>query len=135
MGELRNWMSLLAAVGQLSLGVTALVWGRKSALARPLAGLCFVLFGWNFATLCNHVFEGDAFVALDAAFTALSPPLVLEVVLTFVGGTIAHRKARALVWLLFGGLAVASLGAALLVPRAGIAWLDAPSWAGAFLAF
>jgi signal transduction histidine kinase len=128
-------MSLLAAVGQLSLGVTALVWGRKSALARPLAGLCFVLFGWNFATLCNHVFEGDAFVALDSAFTALSPPLVLEVVLTFVGGTIAHRKARALVWLVFSGLAAATLGATLLDPRAGIAWLDAPSWAGAFLAF
>lgn len=127
-------MSLLAAVGQLSLGVTALVWGRRSALARPLAGLCFVLFGWNFATLCNHVFEGDAFVALDSAFTALSPPLVLEVVLTFVGGTVSHRRTRALVWLLFGGLAMASIVAPLLLPRAGIAWLDGPSWAGAFLA-
>jgi signal transduction histidine kinase len=134
MGELRNWMSLLAAVGQLSLGVTALVWGRRSALARPLAGLCFVLFGWNFATLCNHVFEGDAFVALDSAFTALSPPLVLEVVLTFVGGTVAHSRARAAVWLAFGALAALSLGVPVFVPRAGIAWLDSASWAGTFLA-
>lgn len=128
-------MSLLAAVGQLSLGVTALLAGRRSALARPLAGLCFVLFGWNFSTLCNHVFEGDAFVALDSAFTALSPPLVLEVVLTFIGGTVSHRRARALVWLVFGGLALASIAVPMLLPRAGIAWLDGPSWAGAFLAF
>lgn len=135
MGELRNWMSLLAAVGQLSLAVTALVGGRRSVLARPLAGLCFVLFGWNFATLCNHVFEGDAFVALDSAFTALSPPLVLEVVLTFVGGAAAHKKARAIVWLVFGGLALASIAVPLAMPRAGIAWLDGPGWAGPFLAF
>jgi signal transduction histidine kinase len=135
MGELQNWMSLLAAVGQLSLGVTALVGGRRSALARPLAALCFVLFGWNFATLCNHVFEGDAFVALDSAFTALSPPLVLEVVLTFVGGTRLHRRARILVWLVFGSLAAASIAVPLLSPRAGLAWLNGPSWAGAFLAF
>lgn len=127
MGELRNWMSLLAAVGQLSLAVTALVWGRRSALARPLAGLCFVLFGWNFATLCNRVFAGDRFVALDAAFTALSPPLVLEVVLTFVGEARRHRLARGAVWLLFGGLAVASI----VVP--GNAWLDGTTWTGVFL--
>ena len=127
-------MSLLAAIGQLSLGVTALVWGRRSALARPLAGLCFVLFGWNFATLCNHVFGGDAFVALDAAFTALSPPLVLEVVLTFVGGALANRKARLAIWLAFGALAAVSIGVPWLVPRAGIAWLDSASWAGTFLA-
>ncbi len=81
------------------------------------------------------MFEGDAFVALDSAFTALSPPLVLEVVLTFIGGTVSHRRARALVWLVFGGLALASIAVPMLLPRAGIAWLDGPSWAGAFLAF
>ena len=129
-------MALLAAIGQLSLAVTALVSGRRSALSRPLAALCFVLFGWNFATLGRHVFGGDAFAMLDSAFTALSPPLLLEVVLRFVGGGRRHRTARAFVWLVFGGLAVASVGAPAIMPgTAGIAWLDAPSWAGAFLAF
>jgi two-component system, NtrC family, sensor histidine kinase HydH len=136
MRELRDWMAVLAAIGHLSLAVTALVSGRRSALARPLAALCFVLFGWNFATLGSHVFGGDAFPVLDSAFTALSPPLVLEVVLRFVGQGRTQRASRTLVWLAFGGLAAASVAApALMRGRAGIAWLDAPSWAGAFLAF
>lgn len=124
-------MSLLAAIGHLSLAFTALVTARRSALSRPLAALCFVLFGWNFATLAHHVFGGDAFSALDAAFTALSPPLVLEVVLRFVGQGKRHRRARGMAWLVFGGLAASSLAG--LVSPAALAWVDAPGWAGAFL--
>lgn len=132
MRELRDWMSLLAAIGHLSLAVTALTTARRSALSRPLAALCFVLFGWNFATLAHHVFGADAFSVLDAAFTALSPPLVLEVVLRFVGQGKRHRAARLVAWLVFGGLAVVSLLG--LVSKEAAAWVDAPSWAGAFLA-
>lgn len=124
-------MSLLAAIGHLSLAVTALLAGRRSPLARPVAALCFVLFGWNFATLAHHVLGGEAFAVLDSAFTALSPPLVLEVVLHFVGQTRRHRAPRVLVWLLFGGLALVSLGG--LVSKEISAWLDAPSWAALFL--
>ena len=54
-------MSLLAAIGHLSLAVTALASGRRSSVARPLAALCFVLFGWNFATLAQHLFGGTTF--------------------------------------------------------------------------
>ena len=124
-------MSLLAAIGHLSLAFTALVTARRSALSRPLAALCFVLFGWNFATLAHHVFGGDAFSALDASFTALSPPLVLEVVLRFVGQGKRHRWARGVAWLVFGGLAASSLLG--LVSPAALAWVDARGWAGAFL--
>lgn len=124
-------MSLLAAIGTLSLAVTAMAAGRRSALARPVAALCFALFGWNFSTLMRHVAGGDGFVVLDAAFTALSPPLVLEVVLTFVGQARRHRPARAFVWLVCGGLSAVSLGG--VVSNGLIDWLDSRSWALAFL--
>jgi signal transduction histidine kinase len=130
MNDLRDWMSLLAAIGHLSLALTALV-ASRSALTRPLAALCFVLFGWNFATLSHHIFSGDAFVALDSAFTALSPPLLFEVVLRFVGQGRRNARARQLVWLVFGGLAASSLVA--LVSKAGQEWLEAPAWSILFL--
>ena len=124
-------MSLLAAVGHLSLAVTALAWGRRSAVARPLAALCFVLFGWNFATLAQHLFHGTLFAVLDSAFTALSPPLVLEVVLRFVGKGRRHRAARVAVWATFGALALVAL-LALVVPQA-VAWSEGSLWAAVFL--
>jgi signal transduction histidine kinase len=124
-------MSLCAAIGHLSLAVVALAAGRKSALSRPLAALCFVLFGWNFATLGHHVFGGDTFAVLDAAFTALSPPLVLEVVLRFVGHGRRLRRVRIAVWLVFGSLTAASLVG--VASKEVVVWLDAPSWAATFL--
>ena len=124
-------MSLFAAIGHLSLAVTALVSGRRSALARPLAALCFVLFGWNFATLAEHLIGGPTFAVLDSAFTSLSPPLVLEVVLCFVGQLRRQRLARVLVWLVFGALSAVSL---LGVVSPEIAtWIDSPRWAAVFL--
>jgi two-component system sensor histidine kinase HydH len=125
-------MSLLAAIGHLSLAVTALVSGRRSALARPLAALCFVLFGWNFTTLAHHVLGAPAFSVLDLAFTALSPPLVLEVVLRFVGQARRQRTVRMVVWLAFGGLAAASLVG--LVSKEVAAWTESAGWAALFLA-
>ena len=125
-------MSLLAAIGLLSLAITALVAGRRGALARPLAAMCFAMFGWNFSTLAHHVLGGDAFSVLDSFFTALTPPLVLEVVLRFVGQARKSRGPRVLIWLVFGSLAVATLGG--FVSKDVLAWLDAPSWAAIFLA-
>ncbi|HSO31414.1 MAG TPA: ATP-binding protein [Labilithrix sp.] len=124
-------MSILAAIGHLSLAVTALAWGRRSSVARPLAALCFVLFGWNFATLASHLFGGTVFAVLDSAFTALSPPLVLEVVLRFVGEGRRHRVARSAAWLVFGALAAVAL-AALAWPGA-FAWSEGTAWPAVFL--
>jgi signal transduction histidine kinase len=132
MGDLRFWISGLAAIGNLSLAVTAMVAGRRSPLARALAALCFCLFGWNFATLARRLFGGDAFSVLDSFFTALSPALVLEVVLAFVGLSRRHRVVRGLSWLAFGALAAASLAA--LAVRALVPWLDSASWSLLFLA-
>jgi signal transduction histidine kinase len=138
MRGVRDWLSLFAAVGNLFLTVTALRGARRSPLARPLAALCFVLFGWNFSTLADHLSRasganhGDSFAVLDAFFTALSPPLLLEVVLGFVGESRRSRVPRALAWMLFGGLALASLGA-LLSPEI-LRWSDSVSWFTIFLA-
>lgn len=124
-------MSLFAAVGLLSLAITALAAGRRSPLSRPLAALCFVLFGWNFSTLAHHVFRIDTFNVLDAVFTALSPPLVLEVVLRFVGQGRRHRVPRALASAAFVALACVSLLG--LTSKGVLGWIDSPSWPGVFL--
>lgn len=130
MKEVRDWLSLFAAVGHLSLAVTAIVAGRTSPLRRPLAALCFCLFGWNFATLGRHLFDQPAFSAFDSFFTAISPPVVLDFVLVFVGQGKRHARVRLLVWLLFATLALVSLGG--LASPALLAWLGEPSWAICF---
>jgi two-component system, NtrC family, sensor histidine kinase HydH len=131
MKDVRDWVSLFAAIGHLSIAVTAMLSARKSALARPLAGLCFVLFGWNFATLAHHVIGGSAFEVFDAAFTALSPAALFELVLTFVGQSKRLRPARALVWGAFGALSAASFTG--LFSKAMLDWIDRPSWSIWFL--
>jgi signal transduction histidine kinase len=124
-------MSLLAAIGHLSLAVIALASSRRSTLARPVAALCFVLFGWNFSTIGRHVFGGAAFPVLDSMFTALSPPMTLEVVLRFVGQARQRGVARMFVWLSFGSLAAATVGG--LFSKEWGRWLDSPGWAVPFL--
>ncbi|MBX3190944.1 MAG: ATP-binding protein [Labilithrix sp.] len=131
MKELRDWMALVAAIGHLSLAVTALAAGRKSPLARPVAALCFTLFGWNFATLGRHVFGADAFSVLDGTFTALTPVASLEVVLAFVGAGRRQRVARRVFWAYFGLLAASTLGGTFSDRLR--AWADEPAWAAAFL--
>jgi signal transduction histidine kinase len=131
MTELRTWMSLFAAIGHLTLAITALLAARRSAVARPLSLLCIALFAWNFATLARHVLGVSAFQVADSVFTALTPPLVVEFVLAFVGQTRRWRLQRAAAWLGLGSLAVASLGG--LGSRAIFVWLDSPSWSAAFL--
>lgn len=128
----RDGMALLAAIGHLSLAVTALVSGGRTPLSRRLALLCFLLFGWNFTIIGSHRLGGGAtFAVLDAAFTALSPPAVFELVLSFVGLGRRHRLARAAAWFFFGTLAGTSLTGA--VSPSVLAWVDEPSWAGFFL--
>ena len=138
MSSMRDWVSLLAAIGNLSLAVIPLSSGRRSPLARPIAALCFVLFGWNFSVLAHHLrlraggASEDAFTVLDAFFTTLSPPLVLEVVLAFVGESRRRRGPRGIVWAIFGSLALASLAG--LASEAVFEWHDSASWSLLFLA-
>lgn len=130
--ETRAWVSLVAAALQLSLAITALVAGGRSAVARPLAAFGFCMFGWNFAVFGRQAFHAPELGVLDAAFTAISPVPVLELVLAFTGTARRHRLVRVLAWSGLGALACASL-TAFVSPRAFL-WLDEPSWAFAFLA-
>jgi two-component system, NtrC family, sensor histidine kinase HydH len=128
--EMRDGLALLAAIGNLSLAVITIF--ARGTLARRLAALCFVLFGWNFCTLAAHLsfrrgIDGQPLAVLDAAFTALSPALVMEVVLAFVGQTRRRASVRWATWAIFGALSVVSLGA--LVSRSFQRWIDGDGWA------
>ncbi len=127
----RAWVSLLAAALQLSLAATAIVAGGRSAVARPLAAFGFCMFGWNFAVFARHAFEAPELTVLDAAFTAISPALVFEVVLAFTGTARSFRAPRIALWLVLGALSGTSLLG--FVSPAVLRFLDEPSWAIAFL--
>lgn len=121
---MRDWASLLAAIGTLALGAVAARGARRDPLARAITALCFVLFGWNFSVLAQRiVHHARVFEVLDSVSTALSPPLVLEVVIAFIGAGRRHRVLRAAAWSAFGTLAAASI----LAP-------DSRWWAALFLA-
>jgi signal transduction histidine kinase len=124
-------MSLFAAIGLLSLAAIALLTQRKSPLARSLAALCFVLFAWNFAALSRHLFGVEIFSVFDAAFTALTPAVVLDLVLVFTGKTRRHRAVRIAAWLALGSLAAVSAGGAMRPDL--LAWTDTAGWATWFL--
>ncbi len=127
----RFWFSLLASIGTLSLAATALLAGRRSALARPLAIFCFALFGWNFATVGRFLLGGDPPTVVDAVFTALSPPCLLDFILAFVGETRRRRRERIAAWAVFGALAgVSAIG---LGSKAIVQWIDGIQWAGWFM--
>jgi len=139
----RDWMCLLAAAGNLALAVLSLVRGRQSIVARPLSLLCLAMFGWNFATLVEHLGTGRTgdrhaavsnaplWGAIDAIFTALSPPLMLKLVATFVGASRARARSVAAAYVVFGGLALSS--ATGFFSEWGRRWTASSTWAGAFL--
>lgn len=128
--ELRNWLSLVAALGHLLLMVLAFVAGGESALTRRLGAFCFANFAWNFSTAAHHVMHIEAFSVMDSIFSALTPAFMLEVVTTFAGVSERHRRARWAAWLGFGSLAVASATA--LVSRRAFDWLSDASWSAWF---
>ena len=128
----RDWMYLLAAAGHLTLAVLSLSRGSRSPIARPLALLCFDMFGWCFASLASHLTDAPVWVVLDAMCTALSPPLALHLVVTFVGASRAHLRLVVASYIVFGALA-ASSGAGCIATW-GRTWLDSTAWAAIFLA-
>jgi two-component system sensor histidine kinase HydH len=127
----REWMGLLAALGHLALAVLSVVRGRQSVVARPLALLCFALFGWNFATLAERASGAPAWGIVDSILTALSPPLMLRLVATFVGGRRAHGPLVTASFVFFGGLALSSSSA--FFGPLGHRWIESRAWAEIFL--
>jgi two-component system sensor histidine kinase HydH len=130
--DFRDWTFLVAAVGHLALGLLALSRNGRSPLALPLSLLAFDFFGWTFATFCNHQFGSPLWRCLDVVFTAMAPPVVLHVILTFVGRLRARRTLIRLTYGAFGLLATSSISAAL--TAWGGAWIESRAWVLFFLA-
>jgi two-component system sensor histidine kinase HydH len=128
----REWMCLFAAAGHLALAILSLVRGRQSVVARPLALLCFALFLWNFATLQEHAHYAPFWGFVDPIFTALTPPLALQLVATFVGASRLRARSVAAAYIVFGVLALSS--AARLVSARVREWVASGVWDAAFLA-
>ncbi len=127
-----DWGYLLAASGHLALAVLSFLRGRRSVVAVPLGLLCVVLFGWNFCSLVAGLAGQSPWGQLDSFFTALTPPLILHVAVTFVGARRAHARILAAAYVLLGALAISSvvgIGTAW-----GLAWVKSHAWEWAFLA-
>ncbi len=123
-----DWLLVVAAVGHATLAALSFARGGKSALARPLALLCCAMFGWCFAGLAHHVTGASYWGWVDDAFTAMSPPLALHLIVSFVGARRGHRRVLAASYLAFGAMGAVALSALVLTtPRA---WLASPAWAG-----
>src|SRR5580700_10719443 len=97
---------LLAASGHLTLALLCLLRGRRSPVARPLALLCLDMFGWCFASLAQHLTGMEIWGGLDAVCTDLTPPLVLLLIVTFVGARRTYPRAVLAAWVVFGMLAL-----------------------------
>ena len=130
----REWMGFVAALGHLALAILSVARSRQSVVARPLALLCFALFGWNFATLAERASGAEEWGVVDApSWTArCRPPLMLWLVATFVGGRRAHARLVTLGFAVFGALALSSATA--FFARWGHRWIESEAWAGVFLA-
>jgi signal transduction histidine kinase len=126
-----EWLSLLAAVGHLALAVLSVVRGRGSPVARRLAALCFALFCWNFTNLGGHASGVPLWDVAGAISTALSPPLTLDLVATFVGPRPARGRLVVVAYAFFAALAVSS--AAGFFSEWGRWWCGSSAWAFLFL--
>lgn len=128
----RDTILLAGSIGLLALGILSAIRGGRSPLAWPLALLSFDLFGWNFATLGNHLFHALLWRVFDVSLSALTPPLVFHVILAFVGRLRKERLFLAGTYLLFGALSLSS--ACALFAEWARAWIESTAWAVLFLA-
>ncbi len=97
-----EWLSIVTCAGHLALAILCVLRSARSPLAPPLALLCMVMFGWNFATLAYLLSGHPQWRYLDVSISPLTTPVALHFILTFVG------QRRPLRWLLL--LAYAALG-------------------------
>jgi two-component system, NtrC family, sensor histidine kinase HydH len=122
---------ILAAIGHLVLVVLSAARAKQNRLARAVAMLSLDCFGWAFAAYCNRRINIQPWRTIDAFLSALTPVLVLYVVLLFLGQATRRRTILRVAIVYFGALAVSSLPA--LLGGAGLAWIESPTWAAVFL--
>src|SRR5262245_61167338 len=112
-----GWLTVLSSVGQLFLGLLALLRGGRSALALPLALLCFDFFAFNVADLAYHLDGNLSWKLLDHTASPLGAPLALHIILVFTGKL---RSLRPALWASYTvmGLLSATGVAAFVLPAA-----------------
>lgn len=118
-----EWLSLIACAAILALGVVALLRGGRDPIALPLALLCLDMSIWNFATLAEQVSRVPEWGYLDIAFSPLTPPLALHVILAFLGRLRQLRWLLILAYALFGASAL--IAASAFVSELGKEWVRA----------
>jgi two-component system sensor histidine kinase HydH len=126
-----DWTILVAVVGLLGLSTLSFSRGRASALGIPLGLLTLDLGGLHLATLANHLTGSPSWSLVDAILTAMSPPLTLHLVVTFVGGRARVRTVERGAFVAFGALALGSL---LSFPLPSLRpWVESRTWLACFL--
>lgn len=103
------WLTLLTCAGQLVLAGMALSNGPRSTARLPLFLLSLDLLAWNFASLAFEVSQNPAWRWMDLAMSPLTAPLLLHVVLAFVGRSRRMRPLLAGCYAAFLALGAASV--------------------------
>lgn len=122
------WLNAITCVGQLAVGLLVLVRGAKSDLRWPLSFLCFDVFLWNFGSLAYRSSGHEAWHGLDDALSPLAMPLMVHVVLVFVGRAGRHRRALTAMYACFLAMGVTTVHA--FATKGHLPWW----WSTAFLA-
>jgi signal transduction histidine kinase len=105
---LRQWISLVTAIGELALAAFALTNGRSSALKTPFALLCLDVSAWTAASLA-YMSHRTLSLGVDRVLSPLAAPLALDFVLVFAGARRSSRLVRTAAFVLGGSLSVTSL--------------------------
>ncbi|MGA9526188.1 MAG: ATP-binding protein [Myxococcaceae bacterium] len=124
-------LTLITCAGALALALLVFRRGARTALGFPLAALALVMFAWNLAGL-EYELSGHGFWnRMDLAASPLTGPLVLHLVLSFVG---QRRRLEPVLYASYGAfglLSAVSLADGLhpdFIPFTGF-----PSWADVHL--
>lgn len=125
-------ISLAATLTLLVLAVYAARRARLDPVARSLALLTADLAVWNLGATLHAATLEPAWHWLDVSFSPLTAPLVLQLVLDYVGRARKHRVALRLAWSFFTLLALAS--ATSWFSAWGRAFIHSPSWSILYLA-
>jgi two-component system sensor histidine kinase HydH len=105
---------------------------REDAEAPSLAALVTIMATWSLAIALHGATGEPAFHAVDIIVSPLTPPLVLQMVVTATGHLRRLRGVLVAAWCWFGGVALLSL-AAIVVPEVHAATVDGVAWSLAFL--
>jgi two-component system sensor histidine kinase HydH len=104
-------IGVVTCIGHLALGILAAVRSGRGRLAPILAVLCFVMFGWNFATLLYRFTAQPEWRYLDATISPWTTPVAFHFIMVFVGESKSRRWLLYAVYFVFMCLSLTSASA------------------------